>query len=560
MRAVMAFGLRHQGGLFGVIAALTVALLCAHTLGGFWRGDDTAILAHMLQYSLPEIFFTSPAWQQLSPANLTPWLSFSFRLDYLLAGLNPQVFYLHHMFSLWLIVIVAARLFLLFVDKWLAWLGVLFFVLGTPVLRISDQLFTRHYLEGLLLCLLALYFFLQRQRSGKLAYELLAVLCYALAMTAKEVYVPLGVLLIFLAHGDWRQRLREAAPYVVLIALYVLWRRYMLSGHVGGYAQASAYLNLEFWKSVATSFLHMPTLLFGGFAPFIAVPLLGVTVAGLLLQPRQTVPWALLLAGLVFAPLVPLVAYPGISSADRYLLLPWFLLCFAFIVQAQGLLRLVAQLYSGVWFKATAATVCVVLALLLLVHRLQVQQSETPYYAAVDVQMRHVWNSDATTAFVPDASIASTFWQVLEMGRMKQRQDPAASIPRAVLDSIFLDASLPLYAYATDCRCMRDISATIPDRLAQFNQARRTAALALTISNDDGWISWNFGPYTTGTYSVISEAVGNMPLPASQPGLRTNIRSGVDFYLRYAAPEGWISYSPLLHLEPDGEDLTWNRE
>ncbi|MDY6984529.1 MAG: hypothetical protein SV422_15695, partial [Pseudomonadota bacterium] len=283
--------------------------------------------------------------------------------------------------------------------------------------------------------------------------------------------------------------------------------------------------------------------------------LFGAIVAGFWLRPR-TLPWLFLIGALVCAPLVPLVAYPGITSADRYLLLPWFVLCFAFAVHG----RIVVDSIPAHRFALAARAVCIALVALLLVHREGVRSGERASLVASDTQMRFIWNNDASRAFAPDPGIAANFWMVRTLGEIKQLLDPADSMPKPVTDTIFLDASLPLYSYSAECTCMQDVSATIPERLAQFREARNTAPLSVTISNDDGWFVWNFGPYTSGRYNVVSDYVGNVPLPPMQSGLRTNIRRDIDFYLRYTAPEGWVSYSPLLLLTSDGKALTWSRD
>lgn len=538
-----------------LLLLLIVCLAGWHTLGGFWRGDDSAILVHAMKYSLFDIFVVPAAWQEISAANLTPWMSLSLYVDYALAGMQPWFFYLHHLVALWLASVAAMHLMTRFSNAAWGFFGAALFVLGTPVLRISDQLYTRHYLEGLLLCLVALNCFLHYRGNGKVLYQVAAVLCYAGAMTAKEVYVPLGIVFVFLTAGSWPERLRQVWPHLALLALYASWRAYMLSGYVGGYASFSSYLEPAYWVAVITSFLNIPTLLFGDLMPFIAVPFFGAIIAGFSLKPR-TLPWLLLIGALVCGPLVPLVAYPGITSADRYLLLPWLALCFAFAVHG----RVVVESLPAQRFTLAARVVCIALLALLLIHRERVRLGEHASLVASDTQMRFIWNNDASRAFEPDPAIAANFWMVRTLGEIKQLFDPEDSMPKPVTDTIFLDASLPLYSYSADCSCMQDVSATIPERLAQLLQARNSEPLSLTISNDDGWFVWNFGPYTSGRYNVVSDYVGNVPLPPMQSGLRTNIRRDIDFYLRYTAPEGWVSYSPLLHLTSDGKELTWSRD
>lgn len=549
---------RHQDALFVIALALIVWALGAHTLERFWRGDDTPVLAHMLKYPLRDIFFTPAVWQELSTANLTPWISLSFRIDYALAGLDPRAFYLHHLVALWLVAIVMNRLFMRVAARWLAWSGTVLFLLGAPVQRVGEQLFTRHYLEGLLFCLLALYGFLRYRDTGKWPYQLAALLCYAAAMTAKEVYVPLGLLIVLLAQGDRMQRVRQAAPYLALLGLYMLWRAWMLAGHVGGYAQGSVYVDPAFWNDVVASFAGMPGLMFGRFDLFVTASLLLIAALGLWLQPAR-LPLALVLAAFVFGPLVPLVAYPGITGADRYLLLPWLLLCFAFVAQAQVVLRRVSVKHP-VWPQAVGAALCLALALCLLDYRRLIVDGGRQYHLAYDVQLRHVWTHDATTAFMPNDAIAPAYGTVRALGEIKQLLDPQASIPVPVLDPLQFDATLPVYAYAANCNCMRDVSADIAHQQEYSHKHVRNAPLSLRVRNRDGWIDWQFGPYEHGTYNVVSNFIGNLPLPAEQPGLRTNIRRDIELMLRYTAPEGWVTYSPPLRLTPDGTVLAWARD
>jgi hypothetical protein len=146
------------------------------------------------------------------------------------------------------------------------------------------------------------------------------------------------------------------------------------------------------------------------------------------------------------------------------------------------------------------------------------------------------------------------------LGEVKRLVEPGASVPVAVLDPLFVNPALPLLAYAQDCECMRDISAAAAHEAAQLHRRLRKAPLSLRVTNNDGWIAWNLGPYDTGTYNVISDHIGNLPLPTTQNGLRTQIRRELEITLRYTAPEGWVTYSPPLRLRPNGEVLEWSRE
>ncbi len=82
--------------LVGLISILVLSLYYTN-LNGYWRGDDTAILLHVIKHPIWGIFIIPEIWQELSPSNLTPWVSLSFCIDYSLSGLTPSVFYLHHL-------------------------------------------------------------------------------------------------------------------------------------------------------------------------------------------------------------------------------------------------------------------------------------------------------------------------------------------------------------------------------------------------------------------------------------------------------------------------------
>jgi hypothetical protein len=58
----------------------------------------------------------------------------------------------------------------------------------------------------------------------------------------------------------------------------------------------------------------------------------------------------------------------------------------------------------------------------------------------------------------------------------------------------------------------------------------------------------------------VSEDVGNLVLPPRQNNLRTFVREAIEFRLKYESAEGWLAYSPLLQLHPDGVEVSWERE
>jgi hypothetical protein len=213
-------------------------------------------------------------------------------------------------------------------------------------------------------------------------------------------------------------------------------------------------------------------------------------------------------------------------------------------------------------FVFSIAGVIVASAIVLMLFHQQVyRRNVEAFNAKADMQVRFFWERDQSVALVPDNNILANFWLLQSSRELKELVNNGATSPRAVVDDIFLDNNIPVFAYSDECSCMTDISSTVPARIAALNASRRTAVpLNLLMTNSGGLISWEFGPYTSGTYRVLSEEMGNLALPASQDNLRTNYRREVAFYLKYLAPEGWVSYSPVIRLKPDGVPVIWARE
>lgn len=547
-----------------------------------WRWDDTQILLHAHQYSFWQDFTRPEVWQQFSPANLTPWLIFSFEVDMILFGLTPAAFYLHQ-----LVAIAAAGLLLFMcLNLWcravFALAGSALFIVGLPTMLVAEQLMTRHYVEGLVFALAALYGFVMYLRTERRGALVLALLMYVLAGTAKEIYVPLPALLLLVPDGTWGRRIKASLPFFIVTVLYALWRGYMLGSYSGGYVDSSEYLTFAFVGEVLASFGRFPVLLTGLGWPVVVLLFLGVW--GIYLARQRRVPWrALLVAALVLLPLVPLVRSPGIVLADRYLLLPWVMVCFALawcvdriIVVSNkavaGNNRASSKPPAGTASSATASSVTSAPAMVLagtalpiilviaLLHALPVRQALATVGTEFDVQAQFLWQNEDTHAFVPSGNVLPAFWFVTGLRDLKARISGQGS-PLPVVDDLYL-AQRPdtrLFTYDVNCQCMRDVTGAIPERLAQHRERLRAdAELSLSYRYQQGYFSWQFGPWQEGSYHVVSDTLGVLPLPPVGQ-LRVTLADNAPFYLRYTSPEGWITYSALNRVVRDGPAVEWSR-
>lgn len=552
---------------YGSLLSFTCAvfLLYGNNLMGFWRADDPALLLHSLYFNPLANFHDPQIWQALSVANLTPWLPLSFRFDYVFGGLHPSLYYLHQLLVMagiaWLTFLWLRQ----YIKPALAASASVLFLLGLPVALTVSQLMTRHYLEGLLGCLLALYATTKLQRNTSGPWLAVFVGGFLLAVSAKEIFVPLGLALAL--DALWRRLSAQRtvitkAPLVaaaVITLLYILWRQRMLPELVGGYSSTNLYLDPAYWQRVLQSLAGFPQLLFGAKSPWIMLPCLVLLGVHLACKPR-TLPSLLLWTGAILLPLAPLVDNPGIRAADRYLLLPWFGMC-CFVAFASETLRVNCTRLAR---PRLAAAVTAAPLLVLLggtgMHLLNTLPTVNTNMARSDTVMRFVWQNSADTSFIPDAGMAAAYWSIAATADIKQLRDPSASVPLMVSDDLLLDISKPLFDYDPACRCMQDISSSIAGRLAALQAAHHPLAdLQVEMRNDAGVLSWGFGPYREGQYQVVSHDVGKRVLPREQAGLNSLIREPVQLQIKYQSPEGWFTSTPVLVLNADGSTLKYRK-
>ena len=539
-------------------------LLNMGVLSAGWRWDDPSILLHAHQFSIVQDVLDPAVWQQFSPANLTPLLILSLEIDLILAGLSPWFFYLHQL------MLLAAAAFLLFVllrlwcDTPFAIVGAILFLSGLPVMTVAEQLMTRHYAEGLVLALISIYGFVRYLRTGSVLFWGLAIVSYALAVTAKEVYVPLPALLLCLPESTWRKRLRASAPFFAVLAVYALWRSWMLPSVTGGYVDSASYFSVAFINQVMATYLSFPRLLSGSVWPLFVALYLGLLgfyvwkkrAAVVTADSGVAAVWPLfsvLVAALVLAPLAPLVQSPGIVQADRYLFALWAALSFSMAFYAGRY----ADRQSSRW-SLPALGVLVVICLL---HALPERQAMAAVGRAFDVQGEFIWQQDDAVAYQPSAEVLPVLWFVNGLADLKSGISNATS-PVVVVDDIYLAQAQgkPVFAYDPECQCMSDQSAQAGLRLQQLSaNLRPQAALRVQFEYRQRTVNWQFGPYTDGSYQLVSNRIGVIPAPP-QGQMRALLAEDAGFYVRYQSPEGWQSYSDEFRINHDGPVINWVRE
>ena len=544
--------------IFIVLCAL-VTVLNYSTLSGGLRWDDSTHLFHVQSFSIVDDFITPEIWQQFSPANLTPWLPLSYETDLVLFGLNFSFYYIHQFVALAAVAYALYHLLTCWVARKFAFFGSCLFLMGAPVFVVAQQLMTRHYVEGLLFCLLSLIFFVLSLRENRWYLILASAIFYLASVTAKEVYVPLVLLLVLIPESNARTRIITAIPHIAIAILYALWRAYMLEDVSGGYVDSSDYFSIAGISGILASFLTFPELLFGGYWP-VYVLILAIIAGIYTTNTKKDVLFSLSVLVLILAPMAPLVSFPGIVMADRYLLLMWTALCFATAFYSDFTFTFlrgykVRHLEYGVY------AACIVFLAVSLLSGLNVRTPVANVAREFDAQGNFMWENDDRFAFTPSENLLGSFWFVTGLNDLKFQLTNGNTSPIAVVDSIYLNPGISkLWSYDSGCYCMRESDESIAE-LTRMHESRvnEAAPLQLYFEYVDGYFSWEFGPYDSGQYHVVSNEVGVIPAPKSGR-LRVNLDEGTQIYLRYTSPEGWLTYSELQSVHKNAPPTRWQRE
>ncbi len=542
---------RHAAGGCFLSLGLAALIYAGHgdAWTGFWRYDDPAVLNYANGYRIADYFFNPASLWRFESFNINPMLAVSFLLDSMLFGLEPRFFYWHQLLGIWLASLATVLLLYRWVEPCWAWLGGALWILGSPVAIVSHQLMCRHYLEGLLFALLAIYFYQESVVRKRYQESILAAFFYFLAVSYKEIYVPLVVLLPFLNSGSFHEKGRRLVPVLTVLALYVPWRFFMLGSILGGmgleidYARALSLL-LSTWEYFFGT-LAIPVLLL--FLSFLVI---------LVLRFPQHIPAVVLTAGALYAPLLPIAGIIG--EVDRYFFGVWWAAVAALCV---GLSRLSLLFPKSHWLAA---------ALFLLAgfgagHKFdQTRKRWAPLHAEFDVQGRFLWSSSGQETIWLSPRLSRNYWYVHELFQMKKEESPDFMAGPACLDESdllpILEERAPLWVYDPAAGAMKRGEEEARLKYADWKSRLEDRRLSLNLRFDasEGWIEWEAGPYREGRYLFLTGR-GFWELPP-RGRLRNRSPDDFDVRLRYDSPQGWITYSDRLRISPLSEPaVRWHR-
>ncbi len=497
-------------------------------LNAWWLADDPSLLQAVVENGIFPHFYASEVWRQVSPANLTPWLIASLGIDWHFFQLDPFGYYLHHFLSFFLVLSVSYIFLHHYFSPVVTSFVLSLFVLSTPIAHLLQFLMVRHYLEGLGLAVAALLFYLKALRTQHSRWLWLSSGCYLLAITAKEIYVPLVVLLPFFPESTWQKRIKYLIPFIIIAAMYVLWRAEMLQWHrlISGYDSSLVpKLTMGYLYGLPHRFLHsLGWLTTWQITIFSTVFVLFWMILFKQARSAQMI-FILVLIVLVAVPLIPVLTILD----TRYLVLPYFLLCIGFGSSLQYL-RMHTSLIISISFG-----LILIAASVQTITSLSFKEMQQRYRAEGEFILR----GDAGTLVQPIGMY--WYYQGLQQLRTKVLHLPDST--NVCYDSCVCASDEPMYHYQA-IQLKIDNFSENQARCAVKNQTLPTVT---RLENDI--LFWQLEPRHTGQYfaslSKNKKLHGQFfPIPAT--GQFAIVAEKVFVVFKYVSATGETSYSPTI--------------
>jgi hypothetical protein len=526
----------------GAVAALVLLtiLLYRKVLALWLTYDDANILRTTFDYSFLDIFTNSRVWpQQL----FTPLLYAFFHALRRIFGFDPLRFYMVQLAIAALTVALVYAAVRQFLDWKRSLAAAALFVIGPPVCSVVVQLSTVHYFLSIAFCALSVIAYAAAVRRQSVAMDVVSVLCYFLAMLAKEVAIPLPLLIVALPLRDARTRVRFAIGHGAAVIAYFLWRHAVLGTFLGAYGWQ---IDAHEWPRLL---MFLPLRIMEGAAGaglvigFLVIVLMTLTIAFAI---RGRGALILLVAAMVVAgaPLIPLAK----EVSRRYVAVPWLGWSIAFAAAtARRDQRLAAALLVGVPLLAISA------------NRAE-WRKEFPLRRRMSDEARFYFYDMPPDALlrnprVPPSALGEVQWlKTVHFGR------PAGGW---FYDDIFLCGSGigSKRVFEFEGRQIVEITPRIAGIAKQFcGSIRNDAPLSASFQFRKPALYWDLGPYTDGKYSaVIANGVQAFEI-VRRNALKLPGMAGISLRVRYDSPAGWTTYSPEIAIDfARNPTVKWHR-
>lgn len=490
----------------------------------FWTYDDAYLLHIARVRGWREYFLNGEVWRSMPQHLFTPLVTATYDSERSIFGFDPHGWYFVHL-AIFAAAIVAIYFALrLWLPPLFAFGGATLVALGAPAANLATELMLVHYLEAVILASLALIAYVRADRRGR--FSVASPILYLAAMLAKEIAVPLVVLLFLFSR-------RRIWAHVAALALYLGWRIAMLHELLGGYGYTAppARIIASLPRALASAFAG-PRLA-AGIALLVAIAI-GVVLA-LRRNPLLTIVGLILAAG----PIVPIAAH----MEPRFAMTAWIWAATAFVA---GLIALPP--------RAAYVLLAVALAAAIVVNRAAFRKEFTQSKRMSDearVFLDLGPDSLLRKPAIPPAALGELQW-------LKQDELRRAAGAGWFYDDFFLCAGggVGKRIWQFDGHDVREAKVDAAPYCASI---RNDAPLTTDFHYGDGAVSWKLGPYRDGTYSlVIANGIQAFDVPP-EDSFKIALPA-ISLRVRYQSPQGWVTYSPEIALDfVHHPDTRWTR-
>ena len=545
---------------------ILICILILWTLYGFviyygwWTGDDPGILYSTVKNGIFKHFYCPQVWKFLSSTNLTPWINLSFGVDWHLFGFHAKGFYIHQLISFSLVLIFCYLVIIEFLPPLVTFIVLLLFITSRPAVCFAEFLWVRHYLEGLGLAAMAFWLFIKSTKRKSTWITVLGAIFYGLAMSAKEIYTPLVILLFFFPlkfsnynrQKQFDSRCKFLMPYIVIAIAYIIWRIYML-GLSNVIASDIPINNTKhfsfgyFFKNFLLGFTHSM-----GWSPIETAVIVIIMIGGGILYIHNDLKklfFLFLWIVLITAPILPVLTFLKGNSIPLSILRILIVETISFYIFLGVILKRLLSLPKGLWVVG-----CIFLFFIGI--NLHILITTNTYQEAINTYTVHKTSGKFMLLPKIDAVLvkppsSSWFYYFLKKLAVITHQIPTEeSTPKICADmclcsQIMKNKKVSWWQYIN--------GQVVPIKKFENCVVQNNKPLWVKLIYKKSIIKWEFGPYKKGTYFFLG-AQWNLPgeiysLPPK--GIyHLFLQRSLDFWIRYDSPEGWRIYSPLLHLEP----------
>lgn len=495
--------------LAALLGAIGFAYADARRLS--WTYDDAFLLRVVHGADLNDYFGSRPFWRSMPAKMFVPLLLAWYELG---SRAGDEAGFYRLAIALLLLALAACYVaFRQFLPPLPSLTGIALIGLGPPVVSLVTQLMATHYLIALACSALAVAAFAR-------GWSVLSAILYLAAMLAKEIALPLPLLLFLLP----ATRARRLIPHAMALVLYFAWRKIMLGVFLGGYG----------WAVTRENAFALAMSLPGQLADALTPPsiVFGVLLALVLLAPialrfrSRAFGIAFIVAlGCAIAPILPVAR----ELQPRYAFATWVTLAVFFAIAARG--------------KAPVCAIAVVVVAL-------AQQAEWravwPTAARMSAESRFVLTAPA------DATLRLPATPPAAMGELQWLRAQRGAPPglQWFYDDLYLCQGKHHGRRVFASRGAGVVPVDVRRVAEQHCRSiRHDAPLSAGFHFANGTLHWTFGPYERGTYRVVfADGVQAFAVPREDAYILGDL-PGIALRVRYDAPEGWVTYSPELALD-----------